>query len=490
MKSAVETLNPTRVRLTVEVPFEELKPSVDAAYKKIAGQVNVPGFRKGKVPPRIIDQRFGRGAVLDEAVNAAVPQFYGKAVEEAELMVLGQPEVDVKEFADGAQLTFTVEVDVRPEFELPDYESLEVTVDLAEVTEEEVDEQLELLRERFGTLVGVDRPAQVDDHVSIDLSGRTKEGQEIEDAQATGLTYVIGSGSLVTGLDGALDGMAVDESKTFASTLVAGPRKGEDVDIEVKLVSVKVRELPELDDEFAQTASSFDTLEEMRADMTTRMGQQKKLMQGGAARDKVLEVLLEKVEIPLPAAFLHQEVHYRQDSIAQQLQQAGATLEDYLEHEGQTAEEFHADVEKRAEEAMRAQFLLDAIAKKEEITVDQQELTRHLIQRAAGSGLTPDQYAQQVVQAGQANMLVAEVVRAKALAVVLRGAKVTDTSGAEVDLAALRPEGAEEVDALVREEMEKLSEAGGDPNAPLNEVSDDEATAADPASPTIPAAPE
>jgi trigger factor len=490
VKSAVETLNPTRVRLTVEVPFEELKPSLDAAYKKIGGQVNVPGFRKGKVPPRIIDQRFGRAVVLDEAVNAALPQFYGQAVEEAELQVLGQPEVDVKEFADGAQLTFTVEVDIRPEITLPDYEGLEVTVDLAEVTPTEVDEQLELLRERFGTLVGVDRPAASDDHVSIDLSGKTKEGQNIDDAQATGLSYVVGSGSLVAGLDDALAGMAVEESTVFPSTLVAGPRKGEEVDIEVKLVSVKVRELPELDDEFAQTASSFDTLEEMREDMTTRMRQQKKLMQGGSARDKVIETLLEKVEIPLPAAFLHQEVHFRQDSIAQQLQQAGATMEDYLEHEGQTPEEFHADLEKRAEEAMRAQFLLDAIAKKERITVDQQELTRHLIQRAAGTGLTPDQFAQQIVQAGQANMLVAEVVRAKALALVLKGAKITDTAGAEVDLAALRPEGAEEIEELVREEMEKLSEAGGDPNEALNEVAEAEATEADPASPTIPAAPE
>jgi len=490
VKSAVETLNPTRVRLTVEVPFEELKPSLDAAYKKIGGQVNVPGFRKGKVPPRIIDQRFGRAVVLDEAVNAALPQFYGQAVEEAELQVLGQPEVDVKEFADGAQLTFTVEVDIRPEITLPDYDGLEVTVDLAEVTPTEVDEQLELLRERFGTLVGVDRPAASDDHVSIDLSGQTKEGQAIDDAQATGLSYVVGSGSLVAGLDDALAGMAVEESKVFPSTLVAGPRKGEEVDIEVKLVSVKVRELPELDDEFAQTASSFDTLEEMREDMTTRMRQQKKLMQGGSARDKVIETLLEKVEIPLPAAFLHQEVHFRQDSIAQQLQQAGATMEDYLEHEGQTPEEFHADLEKRAEEAMRAQFLLDAIAKKERITVDQQELTRHLIQRAAGTGLTPDQFAQQIVQAGQANMLVAEVVRAKALALVLKGAKITDTAGAEVDLAALRPEGAEEIEELVREEMEKLSEAGGDPNEAMNEVAEAEATEADPASPIIPAAPE
>jgi trigger factor len=491
VKSAVETLNPTRVRLTVEVPFDELEPSLDAAYKKIAGQVTVPGFRKGKVPPRIIDQRYGRAAVLDEAVNDAINKFYGEAVTEAKIQVLSQPEVDVKEFSDGAQLTFTAEVDVRPEITLPEYKGVEVTVETAEVTDEDIENALKNLQERFGTLVGVDRAAQADDHVSIDLSGKTKEGQDIEDAQASGLSYVVGSGSLVEGLDEALTGMAVEETKTFASKLVAGPRAGEEVDIEVKLNSVKVRELPELDDEFAQTASPFDTIDELKNDMREKLGQQKKLQQGGEARDKVLEALMEKTEIPLPENFLHQEVHFRQDSIAQQLRAAGMSLEDYLQHEGQTAEEFHADLEKRSAEAMRAQFLLDEIARAEEITVNQEELTRHLIQRAQSSGMNPDDFAQRVVQSGQAGMLVAEVVRSKALALVLKDAKVVDTGGAEVDLAALRPEGAEEIEDLVRQEMDALHESGGDPDAEVGTADAvDEAPDTSAASAEVPDAPE
>jgi trigger factor len=488
VKSAVETLNPTRVRLTVEVPFAELKSSLDAAYQKIANQVNVPGFRKGKVPPPIIDKRFGRAAVLDEAVNDAIPRFYGQAVEEAKIQVLGRPEVDVTAFADGAELKFTAEVDVRPEVVLPEYKGVAVTVHIADVTETEIDEQLHALRARFGTLVSVERPTEEDDLLSIDLSAHTKEGVEIDDAQATGLTYVLGSGSLVKGLDDALTGMTAGESKTFPSELVAGPRAGEDVDIVVTLQTVKKRELPELDDEFAQTASQFDTVEELRADLATRMRAQKKLMQGGVARDKVLEALLQQVDIPLPAGFLHDEIHFRTDSISAQLAQSGLTIEDYLTHEGQSREDFDADIARKAEEGMRAQFLLDAIARKENVSVGQEELTRHLIQRAAGTGLTPDQFAQQVVDAGQANMLVAEVVRSKALAIVLMDAKITDEAGVEIEMGTLRPEGADEVEELVRAEMEALHAAGVDVAEPVTTVGEP-AAVIDPADATVPAEP-
>jgi trigger factor len=448
VKSAVETLNPTRVRLTVEVPFEELKPSLDAAYKKIAGQVSVPGFRKGKVPPAIIDKRFGRAAVLEEAVNEALPKFYGEAVQEREIQVIGPPQVDISEFADGEELKFTAEVDVKPEIVLPDYNGLEVTVDDAEVTESDVEEQLNALRERFATLVGVDRPVEDGDFVLIDLAASTKEGQEITDAKSTGVTYQIGSGALITGLDEALVGMTVGQAKTFESELLAGPLKGEQVDVAVTLGAVKVRELPELDEEFAQSVSEFDTLDELRADMSKNLAQHKKLEQGGQARDKVLEALLAKIDVPLPAAFLEEEIKFRQRAISQQLESAGLTLETYLEHEDQTREDFDADIVQRAEEGMRAQFVLDEVAKKEQLQIGQEELTRHLIQRAQNVNMNPDQFAQQVVDSGQAQALVAEVVRSKALALILSTAKVTDVSGREVDLSGLRP-GGPELDAQV-----------------------------------------
>jgi trigger factor len=443
VKSAVETLNPTRVRLTVAVPFEELKPSLDAAYRKIARQVNVPGFRKGKVPARIIDQRFGRAVVLEEAMNEALPQFYGQAVEANDVHVLGQPDVDVTEFADGQELRFTAEVDVRPELELPDYEGLHVTVEDADVTDDEIGVHLDGLRDRFATLTGVDRPAQLGDYLSIDLAG-SKDGQEIEDARASGLSYEVGSDTLLDGLDDAVLGKAAGESATFTTKLHGGELSGEEIQVVVTVNSVKQKQPPELDDEFAQAASEFDTVDELRADIRSRLERQKKLQQLSQARDRTLETLLAKVEVPLPEGLVASETRLRRETIERQLLGAGLSLQEYLEHEGQSAEQFEADLQTRAREALTAQLVLDEVAKKEQLSVAEGELTQHLLQRAAGSGLSADDFAQQVVQSGRVPALVSEVVRGKALALVLEHAEVRDESGRDVDLAALRPEDADE----------------------------------------------
>jgi trigger factor len=443
VKSAVETLNPTRVRLTVEVPFEELKPSLDAAYRKIARQVTVPGFRKGKVPARIIDQRFGRAVVLEEAVNEALPRFYGQAVEANDVQVLGQPDVDVTEFADGQELKFTAEVDVRPDIELPDYDGLEVTVNDADVTDEQIDEYLDRLRDRFGALVPVDRPAQTGDYVSIDLS-TTKDGAPVEEGQATGLSYQVGSGTLLNGLDVVLVGRSAGESATFTTTFESGQHAGEDVEVTVTVNSVREKQLPELDDEFAQTASEFDTVEELRRDARSRLEEERKLRQFGQARDRALDALLDLVDVPLPERLVESEVRLRRESVERQLQAAGLDIESYLEHQGQTAEEFDADLEQRAREYLKAQLVLDAVAKKEQLSVNEAELTTHLLQRAASSGVEPEAYAQQVAQSGQVPLLISDVLRTKALATVLEHARVRDASGREVDLAVLRSEGAGE----------------------------------------------
>jgi trigger factor len=437
VKSDLETLNPTRVKLTVEVPFEELAPSLDAAYRKIGGQVTIPGFRKGKVPPRVIDQRFGRAVVLEEAVNEALPGLYGKAVEENDVQAIGQPEVDVTELADGERLVFTAEVDVRPDFELPDYDGLEVTVDDAEVSDADIDEQLEGLRERFATLTGVDRAAADGDFVSMDLSA-TVGGEAVDELTAKGLSYQVGSGSLLDGLDEAVTGLSVGETRDFPTTLVGGDHAGEEATVTVEVKSVKERELPELDDDFAQTASEFDTLEELRDDVRGRIGQMKSVQQGVQARDKVLEALLAKVDIPLPENVIKAEIDSRNHNLAHQLEAAGMSRDDFLAAEGQSAEEFDADVEKRTREAMTAQFVLDKVVDKEQLSVNEQELTDHIVRSASRYGMGPDQFAQQIVQAGQVPVLVSEVVRGKALALVLERAKVTDESGRAVDLEALR----------------------------------------------------
>jgi trigger factor len=436
MKSAVETLGPTRVKLTVEVPFDELKPSMDAAYRKIGQQVRVKGFRPGKVPPRILDQYVGRAAVLEEAVNEALPRIYGEAVRENNLDILGHPEIEVTNFADGDQLAFTAEVDVRPEIELPPYDGLEVVIDSAEVDDARIDEQIGNLRERFATLKTVERRAENGDFVSIDLAA-TIDGQPIEDATANNLSYEVGSDSLVQGLDDAIVGLSAGESKDFETQLRAGDRGGEAAQAKVTVRTVKEKDVPALDDDFAQTASEFDTLDELRNDMRNRLERVGKLQQGMQARDRVLEVLLEKVEMPMPQHVLGDEVNYRKQSMEQQLQAAGMTKEQYAEFENKSVEDIDREIEEGAQQAIKAQFVLDAIARKEELTVSEAELTDTILRRAQQAGMRPDAYAQEVVNSNQLGALMGEVLRGKALALALEHAKIRDTAGNEIDLDSL-----------------------------------------------------
>jgi trigger factor len=439
MKSAVETLSPTRVKLTVEVPFDELKPSLDTAYKKIGQQVRLKGFRPGKIPPPMIDQYVGRGAVLEEAVNDALPRLYSEAVRENDIDIIGHPEIEVTEFNDGDQLVFTAEVDVRPEITLPDYDGLPVTVDDAEVDDALVEEQIQSLRDRFATLKGVERAAQTGDYVSIDLAAAVN-GEPVEDASATNLSYEVGSDSLITGLDEAIVGLSAGESKEFETQLRAGEHGGQPATTTVTVKSVKEKEVPALDDDFAQTASEFDTIDELRADIAERMSRVGRLQQGVQARDRALEVLLERVEIPIPEHVLGDEVAYRKQSMDQQLQQIGTTKEQYAELEGKTVEQIDQEIEDGAKEAIRAQFVLDAIARKEELQVGEAELTDTIVRRARQSGMRADEYAQEVVNAGQLGSLMSEVLRGKALAFVLEHATITDASGRSVDLGSLTQE--------------------------------------------------
>ncbi|TVL91834.1 trigger factor [Streptomyces sp. SAJ15] len=434
MKSAVETLNPTRVRLTVEVPFEELKPSLDAAYKKINQQVSVPGFRKGKIPARVIDQRFGRGAVLEEAVNDALPKFYTEAVNEGELNPLGQPEVDITELKDNELLTFTAEVDVRPTIEIPDYSGIEVTVDAVEVSDEDIEKSVEQLRDRFATTSVVERAAAEGDVVTIDLEAKV-DGEVLADGVAQGVSYTIGSGELLDGIDAAVTGLEAGGSATFTSELKGGSAKGKEAEVKVDVTEVKARELPELDDEFAQLASEFDTLDELKADSRKRLEQARKFEQATQAQEKVLDALLELVEVPMPEKLLEDEIKTRKHNLEHhQLGQMGLTLEAYLQMQDKTVEEFDAETKEQAERGIKTQFVLDELVNKEKLSVGQEELTEHLVRRAQSSGMSPDQFAQAVVEGGQVPMLVGEVARGKALAVVVEAATVKDSNGEVVDL--------------------------------------------------------
>ena len=455
MKSAVETLNPTRARLTIEVEFEELKPSLDAAYQRIAKQVNIPGFRKGKVPPPVIDRQVGRGAVLDEAINDALPKLYVQALEDNDLQPLAQPEIDITRFEDNQSLEFTAEVDIRPTIDVPEYAGLAVEVDDIAVTDADIDEQVQSLRERFATLNEVDRAVQEGDVVTIDLVA-SRDGETVDGGEVNGFSYKVGSGELIEGVDEALTGLKGGEERTFQSKLLGGDAAGEDVDVLVRVTAVKEQELPEFDDEFAQTASEFDTAEELRADLRTRLENRARLEQATAARDGVLEKLLDSAEIPLPEAGVEAEISGRREQIEQQLTYAGLTMAEYLDKEKQTVDEFEADLEKRVRDAMAAQFLLDEVAKKEEIGVDQAELSQHLMRRAQESGQNPDEFVKHMVEHNHIPEMVAEVVRGKALALIVESASVTDASGNAVELKNLRPDGS------IGEPLDEASEEPAD----------------------------
>jgi trigger factor len=440
VKSAVETLSPTRAKLTVEVPFEELKPSLDAAYKKIAQQINVPGFRKGKVPPMVIDRQVGRGAVLDEAINEALPQLYIEALQVNDLEPLAQPEIDITKLEDNESLEFTAEVDVRPEVQLPDYTGLEVSVDDAVVSDQDVEEQVQVLRERFASLSEVERAAADGDFVVMDLVAR-KDGEVVEGAEVSGMSYQVGKGGMLEGLDEALTGLSAGEERTFTSQLVGGDVVGQDVEVEVKVSAVKEQDLPELDDDFAQTASEFDTVEELTEDVRTRLARGKRLEQAAAARDAVLEKLLDLVDVPLPETVVDSELGARKEQIQQQLGFAGMTMEQYLDSEEQTVDEFEADLEKRVRDAVAAQFVLDQVAKQDEIGVNEGELQSHLMQRAQQSGENPQEFIQHMLEHNHIPEMVSEVVRGKALAAIVEAATVTDASGNHVELKNLQPDG-------------------------------------------------
>lgn len=441
MKSSTETLSPTRVKLTIEVPFEEFKPDLDKAYKSIASQITVPGFRKGKVPSAVIDQRVGRSTVLDDALNAALPGWYNEALQNETLQPLGQPEIDLTKFADGEDIEITAELDVRPTIEIPDFSSIEVEVDDIEVTDEDVDEQVEALRERFATHTEVDRPVADGDSVTIDLSAAEKDGTTIEEAQADGLPYVVGQKSMVEGLDEALTGLSKGESKTFSTTLVGGDQAGKEVVLTVTVTEIKEQHLPEVDEDFVQMASEFDTVDEFRADLLERLTRGKRLEQASEARDLVVQKLLDLVEVPLPDGLVENEVTAQREQIQQQLQMGGLTFEGFLEEQGQTAEEFDAEVERGIRDSIVSQFVLDQIAEESEFGLDDQELSQHVMRRAQESGQDPNQYVQEIMEQNRVPEMVGEVMRGKALATIVEGVSAKDKSGNVLELSKLRSDG-------------------------------------------------
>ena len=446
MKTDVEELSPTRVRLTVEVPFDELKASLDHAYREVGRQVRIPGFRPGHVPRQILDQRIGRGTVLEHAINEAVPEFYAKAVQDAHVTALGQPEVEITKLDDGAEIAFTAEVDVRPSFEIPDLSDVHVVVDDADVGPDQVEEYLGALRERFASLRAASRPAQSGDFVSIDLSAQV-DGKPVEDAQATGVSYEIGSGTMLDGLDDALAGMSADETATFQTELAGGQLAGSQADVTVTVRSVKVKDLPELDDDFAQSASEFNTVGELRANTRKQMEAMRKAGQAGQARDRAIEALLTRIDMPLPEQLIDHEIEHRRESLQNDLDQAGLTMETYAESRQLSPADIEKEVGDEVRRSVKARFILDQLAEQDDLTVEQDDIGQYITQLAYQSGVSPDQFARQLTSSGQFGAVVADVLRSKAADVLAERVKVTDESGRPVVVGGKQDEGAGDEDA-------------------------------------------
>lgn len=477
MPSTVEQLNPTRVKLVIEVPFADLKPHLDKAYKEIAGQVTIPGFRKGKVPAAVIDQRFGRGAVLQEAINEALPGAYGQAIQEHEVTPLGQPDIEMTKLEDGDVVEFTAEVDIRPEFELPSFDEIEVAVDNVEASEDTVSERVELLRRRFATQTDVDRKAKKGDLLTISLTA-TQGGKELEDASATDITYEVGDdANMLEGLADAVTGLKAGESKVFKSTLLGGPNRDEEADIEVTVSKVQEQELPEVDDEFAQMVSEFDTVDEMKADLRKAVEEQARQEQIAQARDRVVEAVVAATTFELPAGVLETEQGNRRQQVERQLANAGLTLKAYLEsaedEEAETEEEFWEQLEARGEEALRAQLILDQFAEENTVDVSQQDLTELIFQKAQMNGTSPQDEIQHMMEHNHMAEWMGEVRRGKALAQICSLATVKDADGNAVEMPqpSAEEEAPEEVDDV--EVTQVVTEGDEDSPEIVTEIDDE-----------------
>ena len=430
MKISVRNLEPTKVKLTVTVEPEELNPYLDAARKEIAKQVNVPGFRKGHVPGKIIDQRIGFAAVAGEAVNDAVPELYSKALDEKKIRPMAQPEFDVQDVPQSAndetKLKFTATVERRPDIELPEIDGLEIAISKPEVKDEDVDKRLETLRQRFGTLVGVDRPAAKGDFANIDLTAEI-DGETVDSQE--GVSYELGSNTMLDGLDEALDGLSAGEETTFEGTLEAGDHEGQKATVKVKVNSVKAEELPELDDEFASEASEFDTLDELKADIRKAAAQDAEGRQATEARDAFIAKLQEGLEIPVPKGV-------KANMVAEQLK--GMTPDPE-----KATKEQKAQAEETVEKELRDQMVLDALAEKLDVQVSQSDVFNFLASIAQQYGMDPNNFIQAIIKNGQLGSAVQEVGRSKGLLAGMRAVKFT-ADGEAVDLSNFLGEAAEE----------------------------------------------
>lgn len=432
MKSTVEQLSPTRVRINVEVPFAELEPDFQRAYKELAKQVRLPGFRPGKAPAKLLEARIGREAMLDQIVNDALPSRYGQAVAESDVQPLGRPNIEVTKKEYGQDLQFTAEVDIRPKISPPDLSALTVSVDPIEIGEDDVAAELQSLRTRFGTLTAVDRPVAVGDVVSIDLSA-TVDGEDIPNAAAEGLSHEVGSGRLIAGLDDAVVGLSADESRVFTAKLAAGEHAGQEAQVTVTVRSVKERELPEPDDEFAQLASEFDSIDELRASLSDQVRQAKRAQQAEQIRNATIDALLEQVDVPLPESYVQAQFDSVLHSALSGLNHDEARFNELLVEQGSSRAAFDAEARTASEKDVKRQLLLDALADELQVQVGQDDLTERLVTTSRQYGIEPQQLFGYLQERNQLPTMFADVRRELAIRAAVEAATVTDSDGNTID---------------------------------------------------------
>ena len=457
------------------IPAKDIAARIEGEVTKIAPQVRMPGFRPGKAPAKLLEARVGRGAVLEQVVNSAIPAKYGEAVTTQDVKPLGQPEIDITKLEDNDELVFTAEVDVRPEITLPDLKAIKITVDPIAINDDEVDAELDNLRARFGTLTGVERAAADGDFVSIDLSA-TVDGEDVPEAKTEGLSHEVGSGQLIEGLDEAVTGLKAGETKTFTTKLVAGPHAGQDAEVTVTVGSVKVRELPEADDEFAQLASEFDTIDELKENLTEQVKRYKSIQQAEQIRDAAIETLLEQTEVPLPEKIVQAQVDETVHQAIHGLDHNEDRFAEVLKEQGSSREEFDADARTNAEKAVKTQLLMDAVADDLAIEVGQNDISDRLMLMSRQYGIEPQQLIQLLQQNNQLPAMFADVRRGLAVAAVVEAATVTDTDGTAIDTTEFfgSPSDADELVSDIELDTEVAESADAEDASAEGDAADDE----------------
>jgi trigger factor len=428
METTVETTDPHTVKLTIEVPEEEFGKDLDRTYRAIANQIKIPGFRKGKVPKQIIDTQIGKDAILEEFVNSSVPTYFRKAVAEEDLAPITDPDIDVQQLEPGKPFVFSATVEVRPRlsFEESDYTGIGVTKPSVELTEEEIDDWLERLRERFSELEPVGRPVQQGDFVTVDLTV-TKGGEKVERASREDYLYSVGSGEVGEKLDVELVGAKPGAILKVSDALPE--RFGEElggaaVEISVLLKDVKARKLPELDDDFAKTASEFDTIPQLRDDLRERLTEVKEREADAALRDLVLQAMIDRFDVDLPESLIDEETDHRIHHARDQAERMGIGLEKMLELQGWDEARLRADSREHAIRAIKSDLVLEGIARNASLEVTAEEIGAEIAVLAQAYDREPKAVAKDLERTGQVVTLAGDIIRTKALDLLVERADV------------------------------------------------------------------